>query len=66
MQKIKQKTGKNRPAYIAPTIDVIHVQLENFLAVSHINPSITNQKVHYIDYDEVDMESSAGQDVLVL
>jgi hypothetical protein len=65
-QNNPDKTGKNRLPYVAPRVDIVHVQLEDFLAVSAIHPSVKNQKAYYIDYDEIDMETPAGRDVLIL
>lgn len=67
MQNKKEKAGKGGlPPYVAPSVEVLQVLLEECILASLVNPSVTDPNVKYIDYDEIEQETSAGRDVLIL
>jgi hypothetical protein len=51
--------------YIAPSVEVVRLQLEGTIADSH-NPTIVDGKVQYYEYEEAVVETAVGKDIIVL
>jgi hypothetical protein len=66
MKTKKNRTDKPRLPYLPPRIAATHVIIEDFLASSNIDPSVSSGKIHYIDYDDLDKETPADSDVLII